>query len=294
MNACPCPAPGADASADRVADRLAAFGRDFLAAFEAMNRVRLCAVAATPMSLSTITFTGVLDARHLPVDSMWLATQIAEAMDAPLDFTLDVDRPAAAKRAKRGTTKRFRCQLPLVRNGKSIKLFHNGSVQATGCTSPLEFLEMAEALEAFVLATADMRVRLVDFDIQLINTLFLVTCPTTGRPMTIAPKALLRSLGDVRADFDTERHPSVKIPIMAGGVKVATACVFQTGSVGVMGAKKPAHVAAAYEMVCRAVDAAAADACAPDPRLTMRTTTAKKPLVLVDGYPCNIRACCSF
>lgn len=252
------------------------------------------------MSLSTITFTGTLDAASLPVDEMRLAAELAAELDPEGQaFQVDCDLlKRQAKRARGGVTegavanKRFRYQLPLKRNGKSVKLFHNGSVHATGCTSPLEFLDMIEALQGFVRDTAGVEVALVDFDIQLINTLFLVTCPRSGRPMTIAPGAVLRHLGTMQADFDTERHPSVKIPIMQDGAKVATVCMFQTGSVSIMGAKRPSHVALAFHTVCTALDAAAGAVCAPDATHTMRTTTAKQALHLVEGYPFNLLSCC--
>lgn len=288
-----------------------AFGAEFLDAFGAINRARerLAHIDAMPVSVSTITFTGTLDAASLPVDEMRLAAELAAELaadqDPPAadqdgdlmpDFSVDCDvLKRASKRAKgvptASTNKRFRYQLPLKRHGKSLKLFHNGSVHVTGCGSPLEFLELIDALKRFVRDTANMSVDLVDFDIQLINTLFLVVDPRTRRPMTVAPAALLRHLA-CGADFDTERHPSVKIPIMVDGAKVATVCVFQTGSVSIMGAKRPAHVALAFETVCAALDACAPAVCAPDPGAGMRTTTAKQPLVLVDGYPFAAYSCC--
>ncbi len=290
------------AAAGRVGAALERFGRGFLECFERINRVTegLRRVRALPMSLSTITFTGTLSRAELPVDEMRLAAELAQELGDPLGFTVDCCCDAAKrKRGAAAPGKRFRYQLPLKRNGKSLKLFHNGSVQATGCTSPLEFLDMMDALRGFMAAAGDLDAWLVDFDIQLINTLFLVTDPASGSPLTIAPGALLRRLApDTRADFDTERHPSVKIPLLLDGppgakVKVATVCVFQTGSVSIMGAKRPEHVALAYEMVCTLLDGCAADVCAPD-TARVRTTTAKQPLSLVDGYPLNLHSCCLY
>lgn len=290
-----------------VADTLGAFGREFQAAFQRINQVtsQVTRIRPLPMSLSTITFTGTLSSSSLPVDAMRLATELAQEMDDPLEFSVDCDMAKPAKRQKSSSApapaaaaaapggKRFRYQLPLKRNGKSLKLFHNGSVHATGCTSPLEFLEMMDALCVFMKDAGDVDAWLTGFDIQLINTLFVVTDPVTGRPMTIAPGSFLRHLGaDTRADFDTERHPSVKIPLRVDDAKVATVCVFQTGSVSIMGAKRPAHLAAAFEMVCTALEACAAEVCVPDPKCTIRTTTAKHSLTLVEGYPFNLFSCC--
>jgi TATA-box binding protein (TBP) (component of TFIID and TFIIIB) len=291
-----------------VEARLEAFGREFLDAFHHVERVAasLTAFKPLPLSLSTITMTGTLDAKTLPVDAMRLAAELALELGEELDFALDDGGAAPGgtggdKRKRRhaqgtggtGGDKRFRYQLPLKRRGKSLKLFHNGSVHATGCTSPLEFLEMVQALTRFVRDTGDLEVRLLDFDIQLINTMFGACCHATGRPVTVAPGALLRRLASGSgADFDTERHPSVKMPLMVDGKKCATVCVFQTGSVSIMGARRPAHVAMAYEMACRALDACAAEVCAPNPKVRVRTTTARAPLVLEQGYPSALYWCC--
>lgn len=288
--------------------KLAQLGRAFRAAFARINaaRERLRRIAPLPLSLSTITFTGRLNVASLPVESMRLAAEVLDAFDDDeREFRVDCDvLKREAKRAARGASKppaakRFRYQLPLKRGGKSLKLFHNGSVHCTGCTSPLEFLDMAQALTEFIETTGGPAgTVLLDFDIQLINTLFLLTCPRTGLPLTVSPGALLAHLnggarGEAVADFDTERHPSVKIPVLLDGRKVATVCVFQTGSVSVMGAKHPDHVAHAFELVCAALDECAGEVCAPDARAPMRTTTAKRGLDLDAGYPFNLAACCA-
>lgn len=260
-----------------------ALGRGFLAMFGRINSVPLRHIAPLPLNVSTITFTGVLSEKSLAVEDMRLAAEICQEMGEPVaGFSVDCDL-LKRKRRPDNEARRFRYQLPLKRNGKSLKLFHNGSVHATGCTSPAEFLDMIDALAEFVRHTAGVDVALESFDIQLINALFLVTCPRTRRPLTVSPSAFLRACPQ-RADFDTERHPSVKLQCHVDGKKVATVCVFQTGSVSIMGAKTPGAVAHAYDTVCRALDECAQAACKPDVA-AMRTTTAKHPLTLVDGYP---------
>ena len=264
--------------------------------FDRINRAseRLRHVATLPMSLSTITLTGTLNVSELPIDDMRLAMEVAEELGNPYEFLLDAPDDDNKKRKKtKKSGKRFRYQLPLKRNGKSVKLFHNGSVHATGCTSPLEFLDMASSLSDFLDSCGGTKAWLVHFDIQLINTLFVAVDKVGHRPLSIAPGALLRHLGaSSGADFDTERHPSVKIPVIIDDVKVATACVFQTGSVSIMGAKRPGYVADAYEMTVGVLDAVAGTAASAVDTRKPRTTTAKQPLVLVDGYPWNLRACC--
>lgn len=288
---------------------LETFGRAFLAAFEDVNAAcaELRHVAVPPLSLSTITFTGTLS-RAMPVDDMRAALELAEALDmspeALHEFALDCDvaksHAAAAKRRRTDdddaapARRRFRYQLPLQRRGKSVKVFHNGSVHVTGCGSPLEFLEVMDALRGFVDVTVGLDAHLVSFDIQMVNTMFVATDPATRRPLTVAPAALLRRTGaSLRADFDTERHPAVKLPLTVDGAKRATVCVFQTGSVSIMGARSPGDIAAAFRMATGVLDRHAGAVCRPGAK-ALRNTTSKAPLTLVEGYPFNLHSCCLF
>ncbi len=275
-----------------VETRVESACREFLACFEAMNDVRrsLRRVGTTPPVVTTMTCTGTLSLPEVPIDDVRLAMHILEEFDESVEeFVLDDVRDIPRARPP----KRFRYQLPLRRRGKSLKLFHNGSVHATGCASPVEFLELVDALKTLLWRTIHVDVHLLGFDVHLINALFVLSCPATGAPLTIAPSALLAALHATaacpRADFDTERHPSVKVPVFEGEAKVATVCVFQTGSVSIMGAKAPAHVATAFKVVCETIDAHVP--CAPD-RAALRTTTARHPLALRDGYPAGAFWCC--
>ena len=310
-----------DAGAGAVATTLERFSREFRDAFDVTHEaMRACRhVKPLPVVVPTITFTGKFDATHLPVDAMRLAAELAEELEQPLAFALAGDAKRVAQRAKkkrrhdgagaptevadeepatkrkaakRSSGKTFRCQLSLEKGGKSVKLFHNGSVHVTGCGSPLEFLALVEALREFMVDTAGVRARLLSFDIHMVNAMFTLTCPLTGRPMTVAPGALMRRL-PVRADMDPENNPSVKVPHIVDGCKVATAFVFQTGNVNVLGAKRPAHMASCVRAMCAMLDDAAPHVCAPD-KVALRTTTSKNGLVLSDGYPFPLLACCTF
>jgi TATA-box binding protein (TBP) (component of TFIID and TFIIIB) len=292
-------APALDATVDVV-------GADFRTAFNRIHgaMARCVYIRPLPVVITTMTMTGKMvlvdedgaacdNKRPLPMDKLnqvKLVLEIADAMDATYEFEL---APPPSSKRKRGASdgRSFRCQLSLVRNGKSVKVYHTGSVHVTGCASCPEFLAMMESLCAFFAETAGLRVQLASFDIQLINVLFTITCPHTGRPMTVAPSALHRRL-DVLADVDFENNPSVKIAHKIDGVKVATVCVFQTGNVSVLGAKRATHVAAAIEEVCGILDRAAPTVCTADANTRVRTTTSKQGMCLVDGYPHATIACC--
>jgi hypothetical protein len=117
----------------------------------------------------------------------------------------------------------------------------------------------------------------------MINAGTVIVDPTNGFPVKFPPRALSGAAVRFGVDFDSERHPGVKIPVYEDGVKVATTCVFQTGSMSIIGAKRPRHVALAFE---NAADVLEACAHVGEPTaIAMRTTTAKKKLDLVHGYP---------
>lgn len=292
---------------------LAELGAAFRRAFESCEATNaaLAHVRPLPLSLSTITFTGRLSAASVDLVDVFLGMSIGGGDDDP--FVLGdadwgggpADPPdaaaAAPDRKRKRPKKKFHNQLPLVaRTGKAVKLFHNGSIHVTGCACPAEFLDIVVTLCAFLPGVASVPpLRLESFEVQMINANFLL-CTAGGAHLVLRPQRLRRELSrlrDLPADFETERHPGVKLVITdgPGGAKVATVMVFQTGSVQISGAKSPAHVATAYAEACRLVDAAVgllgAEVCRPDPG-TVRTTTAKQAFDLVHGYPVTLFHAC--
>lgn len=264
-------------------------------------------LAPLPLSLSTITFTGKLNVDRVDLTDVAVGMGIGAADEDPFFLADDYSEPAAdtadapppAKRPRR-QKKKFHNQLPLVaRSGKAVKLFHNGSIHVTGCSSPIEFLHVVVTLCAFLPTVCNVSPLCLEaFDVQMINANFLLRTPA-GHHVVLRPQCLRREISRARqepADFETERHPGVKVVVRdAAAAKIATVMVFQTGSVQISGAKSPAHVAEAYAEACALVDGAVGAlgeaVCRPDPAST-RTTTAKQPFALSRGYPATLlRAC---
>jgi hypothetical protein len=142
------------------------------------------------------------------------------------------------------------------------------------------------------------RPSLASFDTQMINANFLVCCPA-GHHVKLRPKRLRAELSrsHLPADFETERHPGVKLVVCDdSGGKVATVMVFQTGSVQISGAKHPSHIAAAYADACTRLDAIVGelgtDVLVPAPSET-RTTTAKQAFGITRGYPATLYNPCA-
>lgn len=284
----------------QVEARLLDLSAAFLAAFDRVQRVndRLRHIRPLPLSLSTITFTGMLDTTAVDLDDVAMGMEIGAAEEDPFVLGVHGGGDDDKRRRKR---KKFHNQLPLVtRAGKAVKLFHNGSIHVTGCASPIEFLGLVDELCGFLPTVCSMprRPRLQSFDAQMINANFLVCCPA-GHHVKLRPKRLRAELSRSHppADFETERHPGVKLAVRGGdGGKVATVMVFQTGSVQISGAKHPSHIAAAYEDACTRLDGIVGelgqDVLVAAPRET-RTTTAKQGFGITRGYPATLYNPCA-
>lgn len=250
----------------------------------------------SPLAITTMTMTAVFDlgdAKVIPIDALKNATDIAEAMG------MTVDEPKAKRRRKDAYVRdivpekrRFRNQASLRHGGKSAKIFYNGSLHVTGCASTKDFVEAAVAVAEFVYAATGILLTPKTVGIQMINAGSTILDRKTGFPMCFPPRTL--SAEAVKAgfyvDFDSERHPGVKFPLHENGVKVATACVFQTGSVSIIGARSPRHLAAAFERLTDVIEACVHIG---KPSAVMRTTTSKKILDFTFGYPTSAYDTCT-
>ena len=305
---------------ERTSERILALGREFLAAFDAIDRIELRHIRALPLSVSTITFTAQLSTSHVDLADVGLGMRILQDLrgdavvaddddnnddddnDDDTYFVLgpeygpEADDPAAPPPRKR--RKKFHNQLPIrTPAGKAIKLFPNGKIHVTGCASPIEFLYLVVQLCRFlpdVSSSVPADLRLDSLNVELINVNFLV-CAPGGAAVKLRPNRLRAELArrGLIVDFETERHPGVKVPVRdAAGAKIATVMVFQTGSVQVCGAKRPEHLAQALRGVCGHIDAVVgelgAEVCVPAPPREQRTTTSKHPFAIVDGYPTTL------
>lgn len=265
-----------------------------------MTRVELAARGKSPkfapLTITTITMTGVFDLggfTTIPIETLKNATDLAREMN------MTVDEPKTKRRRKDAYVRevvpekrRFRNQASLRHGGKSAKIFYNGSLHVTGCASPKDFVNVAVAVAAFVRAATGIELTPKSVGIQMINAGTTILDDRTGFPVRFRPRTLSSeavAAGFV-ADFDSERHPGVKLPLYdEHGAKVATTCVFQTGSVSIIGARTPRHLAAAFENLVNVVGACAHIA---EPSDAMRTTTSKKRLEFSYGYPSAAHDAC--
>ncbi|AGE54688.1 transcription factor TFIID (or TATA-binding protein TBP) [Paramecium bursaria Chlorella virus KS1B] len=247
-----------------------------------------------PPTVTTITITGkfVYDetvTKELPIE------YIRERLDEENDLGLYIGvqkvkkhRADVYSKKVQHDKRKFRHQVPIKHGGKSAKLFYNGSVHITGITNLVDFVHMTSLIASFIheITNKELLMVLEDFKINMINTSSLVT-DLNNFPMAFPPKTiteLIRETGQ-HVDFDPERYPGVKIIISdEQGKKVATGCVFQTGSITIIGAREPKYIAKAFDVIGKNLDklwTLGMSASKP------RTTTSRIPLEIAHGYLTN-------
>jgi TATA-box binding protein (TBP) (component of TFIID and TFIIIB) len=292
-----------------VEEHLVRVADDFLCAFDATSDVVTRHIGVHPLSVNTITFLGKLDVGVIDLATVELGMMLYDALRAVehqpgSGFLLRSEKPGGdTKKRQRRPRKDFHNQLPLVTPaGKAVKLFSNGKIHVTGCTSPIEFLDIAAQLCAFlpiVLAGVD-HVSLEWFDIEMINAGFLLCSVDRRRHIRLKPNRLsaeLKTAANVTVDFETERHPGVKLVVLDdNGAKAGAVMIFQTGSVQICGVKEPAHLARAYRQACTHIDDIVGklgeEVCLECDARQLRTTTSKHPFRLVAGYPTSLYNAC--
>lgn len=298
----------------------------FLKAFSDIEEARKAYANFTPMpvSLSTCTFTGKLEAndvapgdqervfRHLVYDRK-LDLDLMASMDSGADFQIvssDAEEESVPARKKRGSEflepkKKFHNQICLRQGTRSLKLFKNGSVHVTGCSSPMGFVLVVTDFIEFLSAEGLMPegvtgFSLLNFTPVLINIGFVLHPPghlnSTAGVVKVRPESLAKSIaastlqppnGMVagHVDRETERHPGIKLPLFLDATKSkkVTISFYQTGSVSIAGAREPAHISAAFVFACGLLSQTP-ESLRTLPGEPLRKTTARQPFKLHDGY----------
>lgn len=221
---------------------------DLEGALARINARTFQTLAPSVASVSTITITSTLNVRKVCRDSVQIALSLVEG-SGPL--TASDPKPGKRKRESSGSV--FFNQVTLRHGTKSIKLFNNGSMHITGCTSPTEFIEVSSAVCALMEYTAgiegeDGPVSVQDFDIQMINMNF-------GAGRTLYLQALRDTCVSqgLSASYDPDTYPglNVKLPI---GERRVTVLLFKSGRVIVTGAKTAAELEEAHARITDVLD----------------------------------------
>ncbi|APC25799.1 transcription factor TFIID [Only Syngen Nebraska virus 5] len=279
-----------------VIDKVAHMNEEFLRCMTSMTSTckKSTRVKFIPPTVTTITITGkfIYDdsvAKELPIE------YIRERLDEENELGLYIGvqkvkkhRADVYSKKVQHDKRKFRHQVPIKHGGKSAKLFYNGSVHITGITNLVEFVHMTSVIAAFVhdITNKELLMVLDDFKINMINTSSLVT-DLKNFPLSFPPKTITELVKETgqHVDFDPERYPGVKIIISdEDGKKVATGCVFQTGSITIIGAREPRYIAKAFDVIGTNLNrlwSLGLSASKP------RTTTSRIPLEISHGYLTN-------
>lgn len=222
-----------------VRARASCLAGDLDAAMASINAHR---PGAAPVTLTTMTVTARLNVRRVCRDSMAIALSLVEG-DGPLTCT-----EGSARKRKRPPSEFFN-QITLRHGTKSVKVFQNGSMHVTGCTSPAQFLDIASAVCRLMTDVAGVdtedgsqEVRVVGFDVQMINVNFAV-----GATVHLQDLCERCASAGYAASYDADTYPGLNVKLPVGDRRV-TALVFRSGKVIITGARTPHELVESHRM----------------------------------------------
>lgn len=230
-----------------VLDKVNVASSQLAQALSTINSRQYKYLKPTPASVSTITITSSLNVRQVCRDSVEIAMSLIDG-DGPLCS-------ADGKVRKRKRPREFYNQVTLRHGTKSIKVFRNGSMHFTGCTSLQQFTDIATAVCTMMRDVAGIEATdgsadlyIVDFNIQMINLNF-----GSGKSLYLQGlRDTCAGLG-YTASYDADTYPglNVKVPI---GERRVTVLVFKSGKVIITGAKTPMELEQAHAMIASILD----------------------------------------
>lgn len=257
-------------------------------ALERMNCRTYANLSQTRVVISTMTFTASLNVRDVCRDSLNIALGIAEgdgpitglskretvgkrkrgpvslrdaaeAMCALKPKEQDKDKETTEHVEERPRTSAFYNQVTFRYGTKSVKLFKNGRMHVTGCTSPSQFMEVASAVcsfmeDAVIFKTDEERVRVKDFECQMINANFGV-----GTQLQLQRLRDRCAAQGLLASYDADTYPGLNVKVMVNGRR-ATVLLFKSGKAIITGVKSPEDMEAVHEIITRVVDEDRGDA----------------------------------
>jgi TATA-box binding protein (TBP) (component of TFIID and TFIIIB) len=224
--------------------------RDLVASIAHLRSRRHRGMQPSPVNLTTMTITAALNLTKVCHQSLLLAAELA-GDSGPITKAPDKKRKAKKRKAPEADSRdpEFYNQVTLQHGTKSIKVFKNGSLQVTGCKSPLQFLGIAEDMCRFMEDDAGMgsmmgHIHVTDFRVQMINLNFEV-----GTALYLA---LLRDMFISKghmASYDADVYPGLNVKLRLQTGAMVTVLVFRSGKLIITGAKTAPDMEAAYSQV---------------------------------------------
>lgn len=125
---------------------------------------------------------------------------------------------------------------------KSVKLFPNGSVHVTGCTSIHDCKNVMKIIVALLTHILETEVDASDFEIYMINTNFSMNSNLNLLMVT----EVAENRGCI-VSFKPETYSAVKVKFVPGvGMKRITASIFSSGCILITGAKCLEEITESY------------------------------------------------
>ena len=240
----------------------------------------------SPLTISTMTITGKFehDQIELPI------VRIRDALEEhTLEDGLYIGGQVKVSKTKKVLdVRKFNHQVSFMFEKKSVKLFYNGTIHATGFATIIEFVHISLLIAEFIEKTVGIRVKLADFTTNLINAGTIVQ--RGSFPLSFSPHCVYvnaRQSG-MNAFFDPERHPAVKLLLFEDSKKISTAFVFGTGSIVIFGAKNVEHISRMFDVIANFLS----DIQHFGTTTSLRKTTVKKDFSISHGYLSNSYTLC--
>lgn len=128
---------------------------------------------------------------------------------------------------------------------KSVKLFPNGSVHVTGCTSTDDCVNTMNRIKSIIEHITGTRIHTSDFEIFMINTNFSVNAY-----LNLNEVAKMANENHCIVSFKPETYSAVKIKFSPGpNMKRITASIFSSGCVLITGAKSLEEINLSYKFL---------------------------------------------
>lgn len=228
-------------------ERARGLQHDIAGALATMTSCEYTELRPTPPTLSTMTITGTTTLMRVCRASILIALSLVEG-ESPLT-------EVKSKPRKRKQSTAFYNQITICHGRKSVKVFNNGSMHITGCTSPTEFVDVASTVCALLGDVAGLEskagtegIHLTDFSIQMINLNFAAGTHVYLKRL----RDVCTSMGFV-ASYDADVYPGLNVKLPVDGQRV-TVLIFRSGKIIITGAKKSCHLQQAHEIITRVLD----------------------------------------
>ncbi len=128
---------------------------------------------------------------------------------------------------------------------KSVKLFPNGSVHVTGCTSIDDCKHTMKAIKTILEHITEKTIVTRDFEIYMINTNF-----SMNSYLNLSSVTRVAEEKNCIVSFKPETYSAVKIKFSPGSnMKRVTASIFSSGCVLITGAKTLSEINASYKFL---------------------------------------------